>query len=35
MALAGVARMKTEETPVSPGEMVVRIDVEATYELSR
>jgi uncharacterized protein YggE len=35
MAVAGVVRMKTEQTPVSPGEMVVRIDIEGTYELGR
>jgi uncharacterized protein YggE len=29
------ARMKAEDTPISPGEMVVRIDIEGTYELGR
>jgi uncharacterized protein YggE len=33
--VAGVARMKAEDTSISPGETTVRIDVEATYELGR
>ncbi len=33
--MVAAQRMKAEDTPVAPGEMAVRIDVEGVYELGR